>query len=124
MEASALVLMKREDGILTSELGSYEIESGIELVYKAYVENNRVKLFLTTDRDVEDTEYNEIYDNYDEETLSSKGYKVEEVDDEYNPVWCISFKYEEDYKQMEDTLNEIIGHHEDELKRIYEEIQK
>jgi hypothetical protein len=124
MEASALVLMKREDGILTSELGSYEIEAGIELVYKAYVENNTVKLFLTTDRDVEDTEYNEIYDNYDEETLESKGYKVEEVDDEYNPVWCVSFKYEDEYEPMENNLNEIIGYHEDELKRIYEEIKK
>jgi hypothetical protein len=124
MEASALVLMKREEGILTSELGSYEIESGIELVYKAYVENDTVKLFLTTDRDVEDWEYNEIYDNYETDALNDKGYEVEEVDDEFNPVWCISFKYEDEHKLMESALNEIIAFHDDELKRIYEEIKK
>lgn len=124
MDASALVLMKREEGILTSELGSYEIESGIELVYKAYVENDTVKLYLTTDRDVEDWEYNDIYDNYESEALSNKGFEVEEVDDEYNPVWCISFKYEDEHELMEGALNEIIAYHEDELKRVYDEIKK
>jgi hypothetical protein len=124
MEASALVLMKREEGILTSELGSYEIESGIELVYKAYVENDTVKLFLTTDRDVEDWEYNEVYDSYETDALNDKGYEVEEVDDEFNPVWCISFKYEDEHELMESALNEIIAFHDDELKRIYKEIKK
>lgn len=124
LEASSLVLMKREEGILTSELGSYEIESGIELVYKAYVENDRVKLFLTTDRDVEDWEYNEIYDNYETEALSSKGFEVEEIDDEYNPVWCVSFKYQDEHESMDSALNDIIGYHEEELNRIYNEIKK
>lgn len=124
LDAKGLVLMQKEDGSLTDELGSYEIESGLELVYKAYVELDTVKLFLTTDRDVEDDEYNEIYDNYNIEGLEEKGFKVEEIEDEYNPVWCIKFRFEEDHNDVQEALNEAIGFHEDELKRIYAEIKK
>ncbi len=124
LDAKGLVLMQKENGVLTDELGSYEIESGLELVYKAYVELNTVKLFLTTDRDVEDDEYNEIYDNYNIEDLENKGFDVEEIDDEYNPVWCIKFRFEENHSIVEEELNEAISFHEKELKRIYDEIKK
>lgn len=124
LDAKGLVLMQKENEVLTNELGSYEIESGLELVYKAYVELDTVKLFLTTDRDVEDDEYNEIYDNYNIEGIEEKGFDVEEIDDEYNPVWCIKFKFDEDHSIVEDALNEAIGFHENELKRIYDEIKK
>lgn len=124
IDAKGLVLMLRENGTLTDELGSYEIESGLELVYKAYVELDTVKLFLTTDRDVDDEEYNEIYDNYDIEGLEEKGFEVEEIEDEYNPVWCIKFRFEEDHSVVEEALNDAIAFHENELKRIYAEIKK
>jgi hypothetical protein len=124
LDAKGLVLMQKENGVLTNELGSYEIESGLELVYKAYVELKTVKLFLTTDRDVEDDEYNEIYDNYNAEGLEEKGFDVEEIDDEYNPVWCIKFRFEEDHSVVEDALNDAISFHENELKRIYDELTK
>lgn len=124
LDAKGLVLMQKENGVLTNELGSYEIETGLELVYKAYVEQKTVKLFLTTNRDVEDDEYNEIYDNYDLKALESKGFKIEEIDDEYNPVWCIKFKFEEEHSVVEEALNDAISFHENELKRIYDEIKK
>lgn len=124
LDAKGLVLMQKENGVLTNELGSYEIESGLELVYKAYVEVDRVKLFLTTDRDVEDDEYNEIYDNYSIDSLEEMGFEVEEIEDEYNPVWCIKFRFEEDHSIVEEALNEAINFHENELKRIYNEIKK
>lgn len=123
LDAKGLVLMQRENGILTDELGSYEVESGLEFVYKAYVELDTVKLFLTTDRDVEDEEYNEIYDNYNLEGLEEMGFEVEEIEDEYNPVWCIKFKFEEEHSTMEDSLNEAISFHANELKRIYSELK-
>lgn len=124
LDAKGLVLMQNQNGMLTNELGSYEIESGLELVYKAYVELDTVKLFLTTDRDVNDDEYNEIYDNYNVEALEKMGFDVEEIDDEYNPVWCIKFRFEEDHSTVEEALNDAIGFHEEELKRIYNEIKK
>ncbi|MCX7951611.1 MAG: hypothetical protein N2594_06625 [Clostridiales bacterium] len=123
LDAKALVLMEREDNILKQELGSYEIEKGLNLVYKAYVEDNRVYLFLTTKDDVTDDEFTEIFDKYQVEKYSEMGYEVAEIDDEYNPMWCVTFDYTDDYDEMAAMLNEIIGFHFDEINRIYDEIR-
>lgn len=124
MNASSLVLMNKENGVLTKELGSYEIESGLEFVFKAYVEDGSVNLFLTTDRDVDDDEYNEIYDNYNEEPLNELGFTVEEIEEEYNPVWRVKLLFKEEHNNMKQDLNTIIKYHEEEIKRIYEQIKK
>jgi hypothetical protein len=118
MDARSLVLMEKEDGILTNELGSYEIERGLEYVYKAYVEEEIVNLFLTIDGEVDDEKYNEVFDSYNMDYLVEKGYEVEEVED-YNPVWCVKFQYTEEYSPVAASLNEIISYHEDEIKKIF-----
>jgi hypothetical protein len=122
-EAKGLVLMNKENGILTHELGSYEILGGLELVYKAYVEEGLVKLFLTTSRDVTDEEYNEVFDKYEDEVLTMEGFELEEVEDEYNPVWCVTLKYLEDFGDMEEDLNFIITSHKDQIEKIFENIK-
>lgn len=122
MEASSLVLMNKVEGILEKEFGSYEIEEGLELVYKAFVENNKVCLFLTVDRDVNDEEYNEIFDNYNLEELSNMGFEVSEVEEEYNPVWQVNFEFKDNHDEIEEALNSIISYHNNEVIRVYEEI--
>lgn len=121
MEGKALVLYKRENGILTEELGSYDIETGLEYVYKAYVENGKCYLFLTTDRDVSDEQFNEIYDRYDLEKYNEFDCEIEEIE-EYNPTWLIKFEYKDDYDYMDDMLNDILFTHEEIMKSIYEEM--
>lgn len=123
IDAKALVLMERENGTLKEELGSYEIDEGLNLVYKAYVENNRVYVYLTTPDDVSDEEYTEIFDKYPVEKYSEMGYEVVEIDDEYNPVWCVTFEFTDDHDEMEAMLNQIIGFHFDTINKIYEEIR-
>lgn len=123
IDAKALVLMKRENGVLQEELGSYEIEEGLNLVYKAYVENDKVYLFLTTKDDVSDEEFTQIYDMYEVEKYSQMGYNVEEIDDEYNPMWCVEIDFVDDHEEMEERLNKVISFHNDEMNRIYEEIR-
>jgi hypothetical protein len=122
-DAKGLVLMKKESGILTQELGSYEINGGLELVYKAFVEEGKVKLYLTTDKDVTDEEYNEVFDEYEEETLVNEGFSLEEVEDEYNPVWCVTFDYKEEFEDMEEDLNFIITYHKNQIEKIFENIK-
>lgn len=118
MDAKSLVLMEKENGILTKELGSFEIESGLELVQSAYVEEGIVNILLSTDRDVEDSEFDEIFDNYDSEYLTQKGFEVEEVEEVYNPTWSVKFQYEDDYDSMDDKLNDLITYHEKEMKQV------
>lgn len=118
MEASSLVLMERVNGILENELGSYEIEKGIDLVYKAYVEDRTVHLFLTIDGDVDDDEYNDIFDNYNTDEIAAMGYDVTEVDEEYNPIWRVSFEFQENHSLIQEALNKIIGYHLSEINRV------
>lgn len=118
MESKGLVLMEKVDGILQNELGSYEIEDDNGLIFKAFVENNVVYLFLTTDRDVSDDEYNQIYDLYNIEALELEGYEVEEIEEEYNPVWCFRFDFDNDHLKTQERLTEILEFHKKEIERI------
>ncbi|WDU83739.1 DUF6762 family protein [Caloramator sp. Dgby_cultured_2] len=118
MEGRALVLYKRENNILAEELGSYEVETGLQFITKAYVENDICYIYLSTDRDVTDEQYNEIFDLYDMELFENFGFEIEEVE-EYNPTWLIKFEFKDDYDYMEDKLNLIASHHEMQINEIY-----
>lgn len=119
MEADGIVLMQRENGILSKELGSYSLESGIELVYKAYVEDEIVYLYLTTPNDVSDEEYNDIFDEYVPVEFEDTDIESAEVEDEFNPVWLYKTGFIEDDSQMEALLNDIVLSHKAELERVY-----
>ena len=118
MEAAGIVLMKKENGVLSEELGSFGVEEGINCVYKAYVENDFVNLFLTTPEDVTDDEYTEIFDKYNLDNFTKEGFEIEEIDDEYNPVWCIKFKFEDDNDSMRRLINDAIRIHLNNLSEI------
>ena len=120
MEATSLVLMKKENGILATELGSYKVEEGLNYVFKAYVEDNKVKIYLTTDRDVSDEEYTKIYDLYNYSIFEEEKFTIEDVDDEYNPVWLVEFEFSQDDEINEENINSIIKIHSKEIKRIAE----
>jgi uncharacterized protein YchJ len=122
VEAGGLVLMEKDNEILSKELGSYSIESGIELVYKAYVVNNVVYLYLTMEDEVTDEEYNKIFDEYTPQEFDGLDFEVEEVDDEYNPVWLYKMDFVSDDGQMEAILNDIIESHKREIERIKREL--
>lgn len=121
MEGKALVIYKRENGILTEELGSFEIEIGLELVYKAYVEDGKCNLFITTDRDVTDEQFNEFYDMYNFEKYQGFNCEIEEVE-EYNPTWLVKFDCKDDYEYMDEMLNSILFTHSEIIKGIYKEL--
>lgn len=123
MDASGIVLMKKENGILTEELGSYDINEGLEFVFKAFVEDNLVNLYLSTDRDVTDEEFTDIFDLYDLDKLQVDGVEIEEIDDEYNPTWLYRFQFNDEVEVVLERLNNVISAHSDELNRIYEEIK-
>jgi hypothetical protein len=118
MEASSIVLMEKVNGILEKELGSYEIAEGLEFIYKAYVENNNVWLYLTTDKDVDDEQYTGLFESYDIEKLEQLGIQVTEDDEEYNPVWQLMFPFIEEHELMEDKLNEVLSLHVSMLQAI------
>lgn len=118
LEARALVLMEKSDGILTEELGSYNVEEGLGYVFKAYVEEEKIKLFLSTLDDVTDEEFEKLFDEYDLAAYAGFECEIEEYDEEFNPVWILSLPFPEKHEDVEELLGKVIKLHIDQIKRI------
>jgi hypothetical protein len=122
---SSLVLMEKdkENGMLTTELGSYEVEDGADYITKMYMLEDVVNVFFDTNKDVEEWEYSAIYDLFDEEIFKSHNYEIEFIDEEYNPTWLVKFDYEDDYDAMKEKINEICALIKDEMEKTFERIE-
>jgi len=128
MEAVKLSLYEKdmETGILENLLGTYLIEEHVELLDKAYaVKENTLKvhLYLTVDGEVQDSEYEAIYDNYDGDAFNNIDVSIEEVDDSYNPTWLFILDFMNAPDEMENKITEILSIHNNELNRIFETIK-
>ena len=129
MEYTKLSLYEKngETGILENILGTYLIEEHIELIDKIYAikEEGRLKvhLYLTVDGEVEDSEYEAIYDNYDGEPFNNIEGSIEEVEDSYNPSWLFILDFIQSSNEMEDKITEILSIHSNEISRIFKEIK-
>ncbi|MEF9934055.1 MAG: DUF6762 family protein [Clostridium sp.] len=120
MDTSSIVIMEKEEGILAREVASYKLDKGLELVFKVFVEDNVLNLFLTIDKEeVSDEEYEMIFEEYDFKFYEDHDFEIEEVDGFYNPIWVIKLPFSTEHGEMQDTINMVISHHIDELERIY-----
>lgn len=125
LDFSSLVLMEKDKdtNILIKELGSYEVNEGAEYITKMYSIDDVVSVYFSTLRDVEEWEYSAIYDVFNEEAFSGKGFAIEFDDEEFNPTWYVTFDYIEDYSEMKDKLNLICNLIKEEMERTDMEIQ-
>lgn len=129
MEEMSIVIMEKdpENGYLVKELGSYSIESDIDLIDKIFVipEDGRriVNIYLTLQGDYEDWEFNAILDNYDTSLYESGILSIEEDEDSYNPTWLVKFEFIEDHESMEEKLDEIMEIHLKESRRVLDTIK-
>ena len=124
MDFSSLVLMERDaqTDLFIRELGSYEVNESAEYITKFYCEDNVVFVFFDTKDDVEEWEYTAIFDFFSDEPFVKAGYDIESIDDEYNPTWKVTFKYEENYEKMQEKINEITTLAQNEINRVKDEI--
>ena len=125
MDFSALVLMERDSatGHLIKEEGSYAVNEGAVYVSKLYLQDGIVNLFFTTGRDVEDWEYSAIFDLFDTEVFEKLGYNIEEIDSEFNPVWKVTFEYDEDHEETRAVLNELCTIIKENIEKVFEDIK-
>ncbi len=120
MDASSIVIMEKEDGILSKEIASYNLEKGHNLVFKIFMENNILNLFLTIDKEeVSDEEFEFIYEEYNFKFFEERDFDIEEIDGYYNPIWVIKIPFLGDHSDTESIVNEVISYHIQELDRIY-----
>ena len=129
MEDTVIVIMlkDKETGFLDKELGSYKIESNETMIENAFATEKEegvyeVTMKLTCDRDVEDWEFEAIYDYYDSETLMPAVTSIIEEEDCFNPTWRVTFDFIENVEEMEEKISEILNLHVQELNSVYEAI--
>ena len=125
---SVLIMQKnKETGFLERELGSYTLSNNGNLIDSIYVVNEDeydiVHLQLTTERDVEDWEFSEILDYYDEDIFKDIVLSFKEVEDTYNPTWEVTFEFIESQSEMKNKLQSIVDIHKKELDEIYDELK-
>lgn len=129
MENSVIIIMlkNKETGQLEKELGVYSIEFEEINIFSINAMANEsddifVNLCLTCERDVEDWEYDAIFDYYDYTPFEEKNISIKEEDGHLNPVWQFTFKFSENPREVESKILEIVQLHEKELKSVYEAI--
>lgn len=128
MEESAVVLMckEAETGFLTKEMGCYSVTGNTDLLFQIFVQEDAqvpvVHMGLTCAKELEDWEYDAVFDYYDTEVLQDLADTITEEDGHWNPVWMLTFAWIEDPTQMAEKLSEILAVHEKELYSVYEAI--
>lgn len=128
MEETTIILMERnsETGYLEREVNSYTLEENGNLIEGIYLvkeeDGEVVNLKLTTDRDVEDDEFDSIYDNYNMEEFGKMINSIEEVDDTYNPTWEIKLPFIENRDMFQDKLQQLVNKHKEILDKAEKSI--
>lgn len=131
MEETLIVVMLREknSGFYFKEIGAYNINEHEELLVNINADeiDNEiiVNMRVTIDKEVEDWEFNAIYDYYDTETVKSvhSVISMEEIDDSFDPTWEIKLHFDDNDEVVEKTINDILDKHHSELLSVYEEIK-
>ena len=122
-----IMLKNKETGFLEKELGSLNINKNDEYIVNLFVlkedDGKKLHLRISTDRDVEDWEYGAIFDNYNYDSYGDNVIEIDEIDNDYNPVWEIVIDYDDNLSVVEERVAEILYIHSNELKRVYEEIK-
>lgn len=125
METIVVIMLKdNKTGFLDKELCSLTLDENEEYILTVFVTEEAdgtmlLHLRLTTERDVEDWEYDAIYDYYDSERFAGKADKVLEIDDYYNPAWELVLKYDDEPEKVEQTVTELLKLHRTELEDVY-----
>ena len=107
-----IMLKNKETGFLEKELGSLNINKNDEyivnlFVLKDFIDILRMKI-ITLDSIISNSK------DIDE---------IDEIDNDYNPVWEIVIDYDDNLSVVEERVAEILDIHSNELKRVYEEIK-
>ena len=125
MEETVIVIMLKdaETGFLEKELGAYSLPENSGLIFNIYAEGETVVLRLTCDKELQDWEYDAVYDYYDPETVGPLVDSIEEEDGHFDPVWVVRFPFAEEQDVMEEKLADILQAHQEELLSVYEAIK-
>ena len=124
MEFASFVLMEidPEDKKFIKEMGSYEIEEGGSYITRLYYDGKDVIIHFGIAKEVEDWEFSAIFDLFKKEAFQDKGFYIEDMDEDYNPAWLLSFPYIEDRESLEERLNDAGSLIEEKIDEVLNDI--
>lgn len=123
-ETSIIIMLKdQETGFLDKELGCYTVGGSEGIIFQVYAQQQEKGLMtvlkLSCEKELQDWEYEAVFDYYDTDVLADLVDSVEEEEGHINPVWCITFPYLEEAEEMEKKLTAIVQAHIQELESVY-----
>ena len=127
MDTVLVIMLKdKKTGFFEKELASLNIEKNDEYIVNMYAyetrEGLKLNMRLSTEKDVEDWEYEAIFDYYDTQVFENIAENAEDIDDSYNPVWEITLDYGDDIGELEEKIVKVLECHKKELNDVYETI--
>lgn len=127
MDTIIVIMTKnKETGFLEKELSSITLDKNDEFILNLYAceEPNETFLHikLTTDKDVENWEYNAILDYYDTQIFNDYVISISELEESYNPEWEVVIKYDSDEISLQEKISKLLEIHKKELYDVYEAI--
>ena len=123
-----IMLKNNKTGILENEIAKIDIndfENNIHNIYAFENKNGTKEIFirLTCNKknsEIEDWEFEAIFDYYNLENIKPFVNSIEEDDNFFNPCWNIILNfYDENYKN-EEIINKILSIHKSEIDSIYQ----
>ncbi len=131
MEETFIVVMlkEKESGFYVKEIGTYAVNEFSNYLVNINAEEKEddivVNMKVMYDQDVEDWEYNAIYDYYDTSALkfNEKIIDCVEVEDCFEPTWEVSFNFSDDDEEVEELIHKILEKHHEEITDVLETIK-
>lgn len=125
MDFSSLVLIERdkETNAFKGEMDSFNVGEGAEYITKFFFDGELINIYFDTKKDVEEWEFSAVFDNFNVDAFTEKGYLIEEIDDEYNPTYRIKFEYKDEYSYISEKLNEVCNLIKYNMEEVFEKIK-
>lgn len=127
LDETVIVIMikEKQTGFLEKELASCTVKKYDNLLLNAFAEAIEGDLFvtlrLTCPRDVQDWEFDAIFDHYETEIYDALAVDCTEAADCFNPTWALRFPYDEG--SLETTVNRLLELHHQELEQVFDIIK-
>lgn len=137
MEETVVVMLRnKQTGFLEKELCALHITECADLLTNIYAEERTegpggtdVHMRVSTGPDVEDWQFNAVFDYYDDEALAEFTTSVAEAQDVFNPAWDLVFPCpygpdgSDDPSWLEEALARILRAHKAELQSVFKAIR-
>lgn len=121
-----IVIMEKnlKTGFLEREIAGLSLSENQKYIVNIYAAGDSLCIKLSDDRELEDWEFEAVYDYFDTEVFSSRITEISEEEDTYNPTWKIELPFDENNTEgLEERVEEILDIFKKELSSVYEVIK-